>query len=132
MTKESKKDKLKITLAAIVFVIIIFSISLISLIQKPYKKYDDNIFLEYYFEVVDGEVVYYLYPEKNYATDGVSVLRIAERNVIIHYRYYDIETRKTTYVEAFKVDMYYDIYNFKVIKLNDVPKRVKNLELNIK
>lgn len=132
MTKENKTDKLKITLAAIVFVIIIFSISLIALIQKPYENYDDNIFLDYNFEVVDGEVVYYLYTERNYATDGVSVLRIAERKVQIYYRYFDMETRKTTYVEAFKVDMYYDIYNFRVIKLNDVPRTVKNLELNIK
>lgn len=130
MIKEKiEKHKIAIGISFILLLILVATITFIIMTSKPYEKYDDNILLNYNFDVIDGEVFYYLYTERNYATDGVSILRIAERNVQIYYRHFDMETRKMIYIKAFKVDMYYDMHNFKVIKLNDVPKRVKNLEI---
>ena len=50
-----KKSKLLYIIGATIFTLIIITICLISILQKPYKKYENNIYLNYNVDIYYGE-----------------------------------------------------------------------------
>ena len=128
-----KKSKLLYIIGATIFTLIIITICLISILQKPYKKYENHIYLNYNVDIVDGKTYYTLnYDYGNNAYVGTFSYKVAEKNVDVYYVKTEPFTLKTTYIKAFTIDMYYDENNFKVIRLNEVPKKIKDLVVDTK
>lgn len=131
MIKEKiEKHKIAIGISFILVLILVATITFIFMSSKPYKKYDDDIYMYYSVERIEN-VPYYIIrsnPSTVKLSYPIEEIGVWKKDIQFYFKIFDENTLTYNYKKAFVVNIYF--YNGSTfIRLNEVSKKIPNLSI---